>query len=84
MSYNGGLKAKTQLPQEIKAYWIFRGDMAVIDGVVMKGRHIVIQEALQQQVLKQLHMNHMDIEKTKLFEQKSVYWIGSSVDIETI
>ena len=31
--------------------------MAVIDGVVIKGRHIVILEALQQQVLKQLHIN---------------------------
>ena len=40
--------------------------MAVIDGVIMKGRHIVVPEVLQQQALRLLHINHMNIEKTKL------------------
>ena len=43
---------------------IQRDDMAVIDGVVIKGRYIVISETLQQEALKQLDINHMGIEKT--------------------
>ena len=57
--------------------------MAVIDRIVIKGRHIVIPEALQQQVLQQLHINYMGIEKNKLLACKSVYWIGMNVDIES-
>ena len=54
---------QNQLPQDIRTYWTFRDDMTVIDELVIKGRCIVIPEALQQQLIKQLHINHMDIEK---------------------
>ena len=37
--------------------------MAVIDGVIIKGRHVVIPESLKKQALEQLHVNHMGIEK---------------------
>ena len=37
--------------------------MAVLDGVIWKGRHVVIPERLQKQTLEQLHVNHMGIEK---------------------
>ena len=63
MSYKGGLIGKKQLPQDIRMYWTFRDDMAVINGVVIKGKSIVIPKASQQQVLKQVHINHLDIEK---------------------
>ena len=56
--------------------------MAVINGVVIKGRGIIIPEVLQQKALRYLHINHMGIEKTKLLACKSVYWIGMNVDIE--
>ena len=38
---------------------------AVIDGVVMKGRCIIIPAVLRQQVLDQLYINHMGIKKNK-------------------
>ena len=38
---------------------------AVIDGVVMMGRYIIIPVVQKQQVLDQLHLNHMGI-KTKV------------------
>ena len=39
--------------------------MSVIDGVIMKGRCIIIPKAIQQQVLDQLHVYDMGIEKKK-------------------
>ena len=42
----GWPESKIQPPQDIRTYWLFRDNMAVIDGVVVKGRHIVIPEAL--------------------------------------
>ena len=41
--------------------------MAVIDGIIMKGRHVIIPEASKQQVLDQLQINHMDIEKKQSY-----------------
>ena len=40
-------------------YWSFRDDMVVIDGIIMKSRHVIITEVLKAQVLDQLHINHM-------------------------
>ena len=56
--------------------------MAVIDGVIMKGRHIVIPEVLKSQALDQLHINYMGIEKTKLPVSKSIYWASINNDVE--
>ena len=56
--------------------------MAVIDGVIMKGRCIIIPKALKQQALDPLHVNHMDIEKTKLLACELVYWVNIKNDIE--
>ena len=49
---------------------------------MLKGRHIVIPTTLKQQVLDQLHKNHMGIEKTKLLVHESVYWPSINADIE--
>ena len=38
--------------------------------------------SLKQQVLGQLHTNHMGIEKTKLLAGESVYWFNINVDIK--
>ena len=55
----------------------------VIDGKIMKDRHIIILEELQKQVLAQLHSYHMGIEKiTRLLAHESIYWIHMNADIE--
>ena len=75
----GWLSTKDKLHSNLKPYLSDGDDLAVIDGVVMKGRCIIIPAVLKQQVLDQLHLNHMGIEKTKLLICESVY----SVDINT-
>ena len=54
---------KDEIHINIRPYWSYRDNLAVIDGVVMKGRHIIVPVELKQQVLNQLHLNHMDIKK---------------------
>ena len=61
---------------------MFRDNIVVIDGVVIRERCIVMPEVLQQQVPKQLHVNHMSTGKTKLLAYKSVYWIDMNEGIE--
>ena len=39
--------SKNQLPQDIRTYWMFKDDMTIIDRVVIKGKLIVIPNALQ-------------------------------------
>ena len=48
---------------DLRPYWSYRDQLAVIDDIILKGRHIVIPNSLRQQVLNQIHTNHMGIEK---------------------
>ena len=73
---------KDEAHNDLKPYWYYRDELAVIDGVVMKGRCIIIPTSLKQQVLDQLHTNQMGIEKTKLLACESVYWADINVDTE--
>ena len=43
----GWPESKNQQPQDIRTYWMFRDDIAVIDGTVIKGKCIGIWKALQ-------------------------------------
>ena len=64
---------KDKLCADLRPYWSYRGELAVIDSIILKGRHIVIPNSLKQQVLNQLHTNHMGMEKTKLLAHEFVY-----------
>ena len=74
---------KDELHADLRPYWAYRDELVVIDGIKCKGRHIVIPNSLGQQVLDQLHTNHMGIEKTKLLTHESVYWSSINADIES-
>ena len=73
---------KDKLPANIRPYWPYRDKLVVIDGVIIKGRHIVIPNSLRQQLLTQLHTSHMGIEKTKLLAHYSVFWSNINTDIK--
>ena len=47
----------------------------------MKGRTIIIP-ASQDKVLKQLHLRHMSIVKTRLLACESIYWVNMNANIE--
>ena len=78
----GWPSTKDELHADLKPYCLYRDKLAVIDGIILKGRHIVIPNSLRQQILEQLHTNDMDIVKTKLLAHESVYWSSINADIE--
>ena len=43
----GWPESQDHLYQDIRAYWSFRDDIAVINSFIMKGRHVVIPEVLK-------------------------------------
>ena len=58
--------SKDEISEELNPYWSYRDKLAVLDGIILKGRHIIIPKSLRVQVLNQLHTKHMGIEKMKL------------------
>ena len=54
---------KKEVEPGVERYWPIRHELAMIDGIVMTGKQIIVPYLLQRQILKQLHSNYMGIEK---------------------
>ncbi len=73
-----------ELPTDLREFWCYRDELAVENGIIFKGRQVLIPEPLRPDVLKQLHSGHQGIEKTRRLARESVYWCRIYKDIETL
>ena len=48
---------------KIKALLVIQNELAVVDGLVINDRRIVIPKSLQENILSQLHLSHMGEDK---------------------
>ena len=81
---HGWPEKRSDCPAYLHAYWNYRDELTVADGLVLKGTRIVIPESLQPDVLKQLHYAHQGAEKCKLRAKGSVFWANINRDIEEL
>ena len=56
---------KADCAESVQDYFNFREELAVIDGLIVKGCHVIIPSALQNEALRLLHSFHMGIVKMK-------------------
>ena len=71
-----------QVPTDIRQYWSYRDELAVENGVILKGERVFIPEPLRKKTLNILHTGHLGIEKTRLRARRDVYWPNIHKDIE--
>ena len=60
---------RSKCPAHLHAYWNYRDELTVADGIILKGTRILIPKRLQSAVLQQLHYAHQGAEKCKLRAQ---------------
>ena len=70
------------LPTDVRVFWSFRDELAVEDGIIFKGKQVLIPESLRADIFAQLHQSHQGIEKTQLLAREGVYWPNINKDIE--
>ena len=80
----GWPEKRRDVPKQIQPYWPFRDELAVEDGLVVKGPRIVIPRILTPTILSKLHEGHQGVEKSKLRAKDCVYWINISRDVGLI
>ena len=74
-----------QCPLPIRPSWNFRDELSIIDGIVVKGNHIVIPMKFQPELLSLLHDDsHLGIDKCIQWAKGSIYWPNISEDIKSI
>lgn len=65
-------------------FYHIRGELSVVDGLLLKQHRIVIPRALRQEVLQRIHEGHLGVEKCKRRARDSVFWPGVNKDIERL
>ena len=75
---------RSDCPAALLAYWDYRDELTVADGMILKGTHIIIPESLQPAVLNQLHYAHQGAEKCKLIAKGSVFWANINRDVDEL
>ncbi|KAL8584885.1 hypothetical protein ACOMHN_037588 [Nucella lapillus] len=73
---------KQQLNKTTKQYKAEAGNLTVHNGLLMKGRQLVIPSSLRHDILCHLHDGHQGILKTKENAYNSVWWPSIAKDIE--
>lgn len=69
--------------RNLKPYYHFRGEIAEVDGVLLKGSKIIIPESLKEEMLTIIHEGHMSAGKCQERARQVVYWPNINRDIDT-
>ena len=70
---NGWPEKRENCPSTLHGYWNYRDELAVENGIILKGTRIVIPKSLRPALLRQLHYAHQGAEKCKLRARGSVF-----------
>ena len=78
---NGWPSRRDEVNNELKQYWSYRDELSINNGIIFESDRAVILKKLRPEMLKQLHIPHMGIEKTKLRAIESMFWPGVNREI---
>ena len=68
----------------ITCYWNYRDKLSTVDGIVVKGNHIIIPTKYQPELLSLLHDDsHLGIDKCIQHAKGSIYWPSITEDIKS-
>ncbi|XP_014676436.1 PREDICTED: uncharacterized protein K02A2.6-like [Priapulus caudatus] len=73
-----------ELPNELRPYRPFRDKLGMSNGVIFKGRQVIVPQSMRTDILQQLHSGHPIIEKMRLLARQSVYWPNINRNIDEL
>ena len=72
---------KSEVPDEIRAYWDFRDEISVYDGVLFKSHQVIVPASLRSELLQKIHKAHQGADSSIRRARESVYWPGMQAAI---
>lgn len=71
----------SDIQEALRPFWCFRDELAILDGLVMKGNRVVVPSALREETLNLLHEGHQGLTATLQRARRTVYWPKLQDDI---
>ena len=76
---------KKEMPEKLKDFWTSLNRLSIFNGFVLLNRkRIVIPDGAKDGILKELHVAHQGIERTKRRARETVYWPNIDKDIAKV
>nr|XP_022296799.1 uncharacterized protein K02A2.6-like [Crassostrea virginica] len=79
---NGWPETKAEVSQDIHAYFPFREELVMQNGLIYKGERIVVPTAIRNNLLERIHNSHIGIQGCLRRARESLYWPNMAKDIE--
>ena len=75
---------RNQVPELAIAYWDYRHDIAVIDGIIVKTQRILVLQKMCEYLLRKLHRVHQGVDKSIQRARDKWFWPGMSEQIRRL
>jgi Integrase zinc binding domain len=72
------------LPDEIRAFYTFRDELIVEDGLVFKGERLYVPLEARTEVCDRIHASHIGMNGCMRRAREAVFWPNMTVDISKI
>ena len=79
-----GWPDKHSVNDAMKPYWSTRGELTVVQNILLKGTRIVIPSSMRLEILDKIHEGHQGIAKCREHAKSSVWWPGLSREIQDL
>ena len=81
---NGWPSTIREVASKIQPYWIFREELTIEDGIILKGTQIVVPHKKHKDTLKLIHEGHLGLGQCKLGAKGTLYWPGLIDQLEKL
>ena len=81
---NGWPNNGSKVPSELKSYYAMQHVMSCVDGLILKGKAVVIPSALRKDNKRRLHSAHTGYQQMLQRARSMVYWPGMAGELKEI
>ncbi|XP_033095260.1 uncharacterized protein K02A2.6-like [Anneissia japonica] len=84
MVQHGWAELKSDVPKAVQAYFAFRDEITMQDGILYKGQQIIVPKTMQSLLLKKAHSSHQGAEACIRRAKDSLFWHGMASQIKDL
>ncbi len=75
---------KKKCTLNVQDYWNYKDEISELNGIILKGKKIIILERLREHMLQLIHKGHIGVEKSKHRARDILFWPGMGKQIKAV